>query len=252
MSKRFHSFYSHALGRDMGMNIHGHAGKPCVVFPSQDGSYDNFEGFGMLEPCTPYLRDGKLRLYCVDSIDRETWSNKGGNPRHRMERHEAWFRYLTDELTPFIHQDTGWQGRLMTTGCSMGATHAANLLFRRPDLYDTVIGLSGAYDAAWLMDGYTDDLVHLNSPVSSVSERAMPESPGGNASSLPKPRSIASCALHGPIPGSRRMKSWHSSSPPTQNGGALKQESGSSFDSRFRFAFIVSFFRLVRPSGFHD
>ena len=172
MSKRFHSFYSHALGRDMGMYIHGHAGKPCVVFPSQDGSYDNFEGFGMLEPCTPYLRDGKLRLYCVDGIDKETWSNKGGNPRHRMERHEAWFRYLTDELTPFIYQDTGWQGRLMTTGCSMGATHAANLLFRRPDLYDTVIGLSGAYDAAWLMDGYTDDLVHLNSPVSSVS--AMP------------------------------------------------------------------------------
>lgn len=172
MGKRYHKFYSEALGRDMEMHIHGHAGKPCVVFPSQDGHYGDYESFGMLEPCGPFLEAGKLRLYCVDGIDAETWSNRSSHPRDRMLRHEAWFRYLTEELTPFIHYDANWNDRLMTTGCSMGATHAANLLFRRPDLYDTVIALSGAYDASWLMDGYTDDLVHINSPVSSI--RAMP------------------------------------------------------------------------------
>lgn len=172
MGKRHHSFYSPALGRDMAMDIHGHAGKPCLVFPSQDGRYWDYENFGMLEPCTRHLREGKIRLYCVDGIDSETWSNTMMHPRDRLLRHEQWFRYIVDELVPFIMDDAGWNGRMMTTGCSMGATHAVNTLFRRPDLFDTVIGLSGAYDAAWLLDGYTDDLVHLNSPVSSIS--AMP------------------------------------------------------------------------------
>jgi esterase/lipase superfamily enzyme len=57
---------------------------------------------------------------------------------------------------------------MMTLGCSMGATHAANALFRRPDLFETVIALSGAYDAGWLLAGYMDDLVYLNSPMHSV------------------------------------------------------------------------------------
>ena len=33
----------------------------------------------------------------------------------------------------------------MCTGCSMGAFHAANFFFRRPDLFDTVVALSGVY-----------------------------------------------------------------------------------------------------------
>lgn len=161
-------YYSHILGRELGVRRYGHGGKPCLVFPSQDGKSADFEGFGMLDSCQPWLSEGKLRLYCVDSMDQQTWSDYQGHPRSRMEKQEAWFCHLTQEFVPFMKEDSHYQGRLMTIGCSLGATHAANALFRRPDLFDTVVALSGAFDAGWLMYGYMDELVYLNSPVHSI------------------------------------------------------------------------------------
>lgn len=161
-------FYSRILNRELGVMIYGHAGTPCLVFPSQNGSCRDFEGFGMLEPCTPWMEQGKLMLYCVDSVDSETWSNYHADPRERMRRHESWFQHIMDEFVPFMYRDSDVRGRLMTLGCSMGAFHAANALFRRPDLFQSVIALSGTYDARWLLAGYTDDLVYLNSPIDSV------------------------------------------------------------------------------------
>ncbi len=172
MTGRQEEFYSAALGRPMAMRVYGHAGKPCLVFPSQDGRPWDFEGFGMIGPCLPHLEAGRLKLYCVDSIDGETWANAQAHPRGRIERHESWFRYLTDEFHPYMMADSGGFDRAMTIGCSMGATHAVNALFRRPDLFDTVIALSGAYDTPSLFGGYRDELIYLNSPIDSL--RGMP------------------------------------------------------------------------------
>ena len=41
-------YYSQILGHDMGIMAYGHGGLPCVVFPSQNGNCQDFEGFGML------------------------------------------------------------------------------------------------------------------------------------------------------------------------------------------------------------
>jgi esterase/lipase superfamily enzyme len=161
-------FYSNILNRELGVMVYGHAGVPCLVFPSQNGNCRDFEGFGMLEPCAAWMEQGKLKLYCVDSIDGETWSNYHADPQERMQRHEAWFQHIMEEFVAFIYRDSGAHGRLMTLGCSMGAFHAVNALFRRPDIFQTVIALSGTFDARWLLAGYTDDLVYLNSPIDSV------------------------------------------------------------------------------------
>ena len=107
----------------------------------------------------------------VDTIDAETWSNTNGDPRFRICRHEDWFRYLTDEMVPFIHakmkeyQPDYINRGIITFGCSLGATHAANLYFRRPDLFNGLLALSGIYDASYGFGSYMDDLVYMNSPV---------------------------------------------------------------------------------------
>lgn len=173
MMKRESRFYSHILQQDLGMTLYGHAGLPCLVFPSQNGKSQDFEGFGMVDACAPHLDAGRLRLYCVDSLDEQTWSAVHQPPRQRLERHEAWFSHLMEEFLPFIYRDSGHAGRIMTLGCSLGAFHAANALLRRPDLFESVIALSGAYDARSLMDGYMDELVYLNSPLDSI--RGMPQ-----------------------------------------------------------------------------
>ena len=164
MQAAYHRMYSPSLMRDMEVNVYGTHGKPCVVFPSQNGRYFDFESFDMIEPCRPWLEAGKLRLFCVDSIDRETWSNRETPPRKRIERHELWFRYLTEEFYPWMMRMCGEGQMPFTIGCSMGATHAANLFFRRPDLFDGLISLSGTYDARLFFGDYMVEMVYYISP----------------------------------------------------------------------------------------
>ena len=47
----------------------------------------------------------------------------------------------------------------------MGGLHAGVFFFRRPDLFDTMISLSGLFDAQFFFRDYMDDLVYENSPI---------------------------------------------------------------------------------------
>ncbi len=53
----------------------------------------------------------------------------------------------------------------MTCGCSMGGVHAGVFFFRRPDLFDAMISMSGLFDAQYFFGDYMDNLVYDNSPV---------------------------------------------------------------------------------------
>lgn len=156
-------WYSRSLNRNMPLKIYGHAGKPCLVIPSQNGKHNDFEGFGMVDACRPWIDAGKLQLFCIDTIDEETVSCTWGDPRQRIEQHERWVQYIMQDVLPVLDQYSGGQ-KAMTVGCSMGAYHAGNLFFRFPDRFNATICLSGVYDAATLYNGYMDDLVYLNSP----------------------------------------------------------------------------------------
>jgi len=63
----------------------------------------------------------------------------------------------------------GYDQRILTFGCSMGAMHAANLFFRRPDLFEGVFAISGLYDSLDFFGDYMDELVYNNCPVNYIS-----------------------------------------------------------------------------------
>jgi esterase/lipase superfamily enzyme len=48
----------------------------------------------------------------------------------------------------------------------LGAYHAANQLFRRPDLFAGMIAMSGNYNITNFTDGYYDENVFYNDPLS--------------------------------------------------------------------------------------
>ncbi len=154
--------YSESLGRDMEYKTYGDSGHGIIVFPSQNGRFYDYEDFGMVSILSEYIDEGLIRLVCVDSIDSETWSDRDGDEHRRITRHEQWFRYVTDELIPDVRLYDG--ETFMATGCSMGGYHAGNFFFRRPDLFDTLLALSGLYHADYFFPGYTDPLVYDNSP----------------------------------------------------------------------------------------
>lgn len=169
MQEQYFREYARALGRDMEFKVYGHAGRPVLAFPSQDGRFFDFKDNGMVD-CVGHLIDaGRVQIFCCDSIDRETWSAAWRAPRERLEQHERWFSYVVDELIPRVWEINGADhGGIVTTGCSMGAFHAANFFFRRPELFGGVIALSGLYDAHYFFGDAFDELAYLNSPVDSL------------------------------------------------------------------------------------
>lgn len=155
--------YSVILEREMPYRVYGKGGKLCLAFPSQGGRFYDFENFGMVESLRPWLDDGRLTLVCPDSIDGETWSRQEADSQERIQLHERWFQYVIQELLPREQARRQTTGKAMVTGCSMGGFHAGNFFFRRPDLFDTVISLSGLFHADYFLPDYMDPLVYENS-----------------------------------------------------------------------------------------
>jgi len=171
METQYFRWYSPELNRDMEMKVYGHAGRPVLFIPCQDGRFFDFENFKMTDTWAPWIERGEVMVFSIDTMDLETWSNKTGDPRWRIERHEQWMRYIVNEVAPFIQQmaneRNGWDGipGIISFGCSLGATHAANLFFRYPEIFTGTLALSGIYNASYGWDGYMDQDVYNNSPV---------------------------------------------------------------------------------------
>lgn len=206
MHTEYHKEYSSQLGRDMEFKVYGYGGKPALAFPCQNGRFYDWEGFGMLETLADYLEGGKLQLFTVDTIDAETVSFTEGSPYDRVRRHEAWYRYLMEELVPRVREINGTDRMLLATGFSMGAYHAGNVFFRRPDIFDSVIALSGVYDTRDMYNGYMDEVVYANDPCASLS--GMPEDHPYLA--LFRERKMIFCVGHGAweeplLAGTRRL-----------------------------------------------
>lgn len=171
MQTQYNKWYSPSLGREMEIKSYGHAGRPVLFIPCQDGRFFDFENYHMSDTWAPWIESGRVTVFSIDTIDLETWSDRQGNAAYRINLYEAWIRYITDEVVPymrnFANERNGWTGfpGVITFGCSLGATHAANLFFRRPDLFDGVLALSGLYGAEYGFGDYMDEKVYNNSPV---------------------------------------------------------------------------------------
>ncbi len=169
MEIRYFKHWSSHLNRDMEFKVYGHKGKSIMFIPCQSGRFYDFENFKMIDYWARWIEEGLCTVYSVDCIDDEAWADMGGDCRQRIENHERWYHYITDEMVPTIKhlsgERNGYDQDIVTFGCSMGAMHAGNLFFRRPDLFSGVLALSGLYHSEEYFGNYMDDLVYNNSPI---------------------------------------------------------------------------------------
>jgi len=141
-----HTWHSANLGREMTLKVYGHWGLPFIVFPCSRGRYFDYEGMGMVAAIASFIDNGQIKLFCVDSVDAESWYNFDVSPDERNTRHEQYDQYIVAEVVPFVRNHCQQADiRPMTNGCSMGAYHAVNFFFKHPDVFTGTIACSGLY-----------------------------------------------------------------------------------------------------------
>ena len=142
--------WSPAIGATGSVVVYGHWGRPVLVFPHEMGRADDFESFGMIDIVADLIEGGRVKLYCVESYDRETWSNRDIPLEERARRHGAYESWILDQVVPWIFDDCGGPADILTTGTSLGAYHAANFALKRADLFPQALCMSGIYDLSAL------------------------------------------------------------------------------------------------------
>jgi esterase/lipase superfamily enzyme len=156
-----------------GVAAYGHWGRPVIAFPAERGDAGEFERRGMVGAVGDLVGGGRVKLYCVDSFDAESWSNRSAPLEERARRHGVYEAWILDRVVPFVRHDCGGTSEVIACGCSLGAFHAANFALKRADLFPLAICLSGNYDPAeW--DGWGDrgDAAYFNNPMDYVSHLA--------------------------------------------------------------------------------
>ena len=161
--RRYRRLHSPSLGREMEMLVFGHGGARLMAFPTSMGRFFDWEDRGLVSALGDHLDQGWLQLFCVDSVDSESWYAKALPPPARARRHVQYERYLVTEVIPFT-LEANPNPYLIVAGASFGGYHAVNFAFRHPDLVGRVIGMSGLYDISRWADGYSDDDIYFNNP----------------------------------------------------------------------------------------
>ena len=167
MHREHRRWFSPSLGRDMELLVLGHGGARVLVFPTSMGRFYEWEDRGMIGALAHHLEQGWLQLYCVDSVDGESWYAKHQHPAARGWRHAQYDAYLRDEVLP-LSQYLNPNPYLISTGASFGAYHAMNFAMRYPERVSRVLGLSGMYDIREMTDGYSDETVYFHNPADFV------------------------------------------------------------------------------------
>jgi esterase/lipase superfamily enzyme len=216
MQGTYYREWSRFLGRDMEFKAYGQGGVPVLAFPCRGGRFYDWENSGMPDAVAPLLADGKLQLFCADSIDGESLLAGDLPARRKAEMQEKYFNYVTQELAPRVlalnhaanaqaqtavpadGSDESASAKatpaLWCVGADLGAYHAVNLRLRRPALFAGAIALSGSYAA--FGDRTVDDLALRNSPLAYL---AQPDffSAEAKTALAAKPDSMILCAGQG-------------------------------------------------------
>ena len=169
MRREWLTVHGTEIGASGTVIAYGHWGRPLLIFPSEQGQAVDFENNGMVDAVADLIEGGRVKLYCVDSYDAQTWSRADLPTEERARRHGAYESWIVDDVTPMIHAHAGGPIDIITAGCSMGAFHAVNFAIRRADLFPLAIGLSGNYDpTTWHGWGELGDSTYFNNPSASV------------------------------------------------------------------------------------
>jgi len=167
-------WYSPTLGKEFEMLVYGHYGTPVIVFPSTMGRFFESKDFKLIDSVAHLVEEGKVKIYCPDSVDALSWYNKKAHPADRVKNHIWYDKFIEEEIVDAIRSAYGID-KVVVAGASFGAFHAANFAFKHPEKVSHLFCMSGSFDVRSFMDGYYDDNVYFNNPVDYLPNDNNPE-----------------------------------------------------------------------------
>jgi esterase/lipase superfamily enzyme len=174
MRREHHRWISPSLQREMELLVFGHAGARVLVFPTSMGRFHDWEDRGLVgQTLGPAIERGEIQLFCVDSVDAESWYAKDRSGAERVSRHTQYDAYLYNELLPFSAQRNA-NPFVIATGASFGGYHAVNFGLRHPDRVNRILSMSGLCDIRRFTNGYYDDGVYFHNPVDFIANEHDP------------------------------------------------------------------------------
>jgi len=159
----------------MGVLVYGHWGPPLVMFPTSGGDEGEYERQSMIGAIADHIDGGRAKAFCVNINHGDSFGNRGAHPLHRSWMQRMYDEYIRHEVIPFVRdQCRSHDIGVWTMGASLGAFHAANTLFKYPDVVKRCFALSGVYDMKRFMDGAYDDNFYFNNPVDYLASQSDP------------------------------------------------------------------------------
>ena len=164
MTENYSKIFSDNLGTALEMEVYGHWGYPVLAFPTSLGRYSQNKDFKLVASAAPLIDAGKLKLYCIDSIDTLSFYNESMHPAQRIHNYVLYDKFLNEELVPRIMEECNTD-KIGVAGCSFGGYHAANFAFKHPEKTKYLFSMGGAFDIKPRLDGYYSEEVYFNNPL---------------------------------------------------------------------------------------
>jgi esterase/lipase superfamily enzyme len=159
----------------MGVVVLGHWGPPLITFPTSGGDEGEYERQSLVGAIAEFIDGGRVKVFCVNTNHGDSFANRGAHPFHRSWMQRMYDEYVRHEVIPFVRHHCQSPGiGISTMGASLGGYHAANTLFKYPDIVKRCYALSGVFDMKSFMDGAYDDNFYFNNPVDYLANASDP------------------------------------------------------------------------------
>jgi esterase/lipase superfamily enzyme len=167
-----HMFGWHSPRLDMHMPIvrYGNWGHPLLLYPTAQSDLLDCERFFLIKSIEPLIFAGRVTVFSINSINEHAWMNSSVSVEECGRRQRLFSGYVEEEVVPYIRREVqNDAARIGVAGASFGAFHAANQFFRRPELFDCLIAMSGFFDLEpTYTHGLMNDDIYFNNPMSFV------------------------------------------------------------------------------------
>jgi esterase/lipase superfamily enzyme len=165
-------WHSHRLGTYMPIVRYGDYGNTLLLYPTAQSDFLDNERFFLIKVLEPLIFARKLNVFCIETINGRAWMNPHVPVPVKARLQALYSEYVEEEVVPHIRRTLrDPHARVGVAGASFGAFHAANQFFRRPDLFNLLVGMSGFYDLEGsYLHGFNGPDAYFNNPMWFVRE----------------------------------------------------------------------------------